>query len=87
MKIKSGYILKQVANQTIVVPTGTEAMNFNGIINLNDSGKLLFQSLQQECETDDLVQILMTHYEVDRDTAKKDVLSFVKVLQEKHLLV
>jgi hypothetical protein len=32
MKVKSGYVLKSVAGQYIVVPTGTEAINFNGYL-------------------------------------------------------
>jgi hypothetical protein len=34
MKIKNNYVLRTVANEHIVVPIGTEAVNFNGVLSL-----------------------------------------------------
>ena len=48
MKVKSEYILRELAGQNIVVPIGSEAVNFNGVITLNNSGKRLFKKLKEE---------------------------------------
>lgn len=38
MKIKSGFAKRNIAGSEIVVPVGNKAMEFNGMITLNESG-------------------------------------------------
>ena len=45
MKIKEGYILRNVAGSFVVVPIGEAASEFNGMMNLNDTGAFLFEKL------------------------------------------
>ena len=86
MKIKSDYKLRTIAGEHIVVPTGKEAVNFNGIITLNNSGKHLFETLQLGATKETLIEKLMDVYEVDQATAQKDVEAFIKILESKNLL-
>ena len=62
MKVKSEYILRELAGQNIVVPVGSEAVNFNGIVTLNNSGKRLFKKLQEESSKEELIELLLEHY-------------------------
>lgn len=86
MKIKKEYILRELAGENIVVPIGTEAVNFNGIITLNDSGKRLFKLLQLGAEKDQLIELILTHYEVDLEQANKDVDVFIEKLLRNNIL-
>lgn len=85
MKIKQGYILKHVANQHIVVPVGEEAINFNGLLNLNESGVLLFEKLQEGTTLEALLKLLKETYEVDDKRALEDIESFINILKSKNL--
>ena len=78
MRIKEGFMLREAAGETVVVPFGEEALNFQGIISLNETGALLWKELEQGCEKKDLVQALLDEYEVDAETAEKDVNEFLK---------
>lgn len=78
MKIKNGYMQREVAGEAVVVPTGEATLNFQGIISLNETGALLWKELEQGCEKKDLVQALLDEYEVDAETAEKDVNEFLK---------
>ncbi|MFR2407169.1 MAG: PqqD family protein [Eubacterium callanderi] len=78
MKIKNGYMLREVAGEAVVVPTGEATLNFQGIISLNETGALLWKELEQGCEKKDLVQALLDEYEVDAETAEKDVNEFLQ---------
>lgn len=86
MKIKKGYVLREVANQYIVVPTGNEALNFNGIITLNKTGKFLWELLQTPQTKETLVSSLLAHYNVTHDVANVDVEEFINNLQKKNIL-
>ncbi|MDI6453303.1 PqqD family protein [Peloplasma aerotolerans] len=86
MKIKKGYVLKNLSNKHIVVPVGEEAINFSGLITLNESGKLLFETLGNDVSLDDLVSKLLDAYEIDEETARKDATAFVDKLRGKQII-
>jgi sensor domain CHASE-containing protein len=86
LKIKSDYILRELAGQNIVVPVGSEAVNFNGIITLNNSGKRLFKKLQEESSKEELITLLLEHYEVRQEQAKSDVEAFLLKLESNNIL-
>lgn len=87
MKIKDTYVLRSIADEHIVVPTGQEGINFNGVLTLNASGKLLFETLQKGATIDDLKAVLLATYEVDETTAQKDVEKFIKKLDSKDIII
>jgi len=77
MRIKEGYVLKEVAKEFIVVPVGDEAINFNGILTLNKTAKLLFETLLNDVEIKDLVKVLLDKYDIDEEQAlRKNLLLF-----------
>lgn len=78
MKTKSGFILRAVGDNYIIVPVGAEAQKFNGIIKLNSTGKFLWEMLEKGTSEEELVKALVAEYETDEETAKKDVEAFVK---------
>lgn len=86
MKIKAGYVLREVADQIIVVPTGQAAINFNGVITLNKSGKLLWETLTNNVSFDGLVNVLLEKYEVSKEQASRDVLEFLETLRKHNIL-
>ena len=80
MKIKEGYLLRQVAGSSIIVAVGDEAVNFDGIKTLNETGAFLWNQIDSGKNEEDIVKALMNEYEVDEETAKTDVQEFVKLL-------
>jgi hypothetical protein len=85
MKLKEGFILRTVAGNTIVVPTGS-ALNLNMMISLNGVGRFLWEKLEKGAETEELVAALLEEYDVDEAKAKKDVEAFVEKLNENGFL-
>ena len=57
MKIKDGFLLRQVAGQTVVLPVGGD-LDLNMMITLNDTGAFLWEKLQAEIDEDGLVAAL-----------------------------
>ena len=85
MKLKEGFILRDVAGQTVVLPTGDE-LNLNMMITLNETGKFLWEKLEQETTEDALVSALLEEYDVDENTAKTAVAGFVGKLNNNGFL-
>ena len=86
MKIKDGFILRQVADSYIVVAVGDSVKEFNGIINLNETGAFIWGLFQKEASEEQVVSALLKEYDVDAETARKDVKIFVDKLKDKNLI-
>lgn len=86
MKIKEGYILREVAGYSVVVPIGDAAQSFNGMININDSGALLWRELEKGATEESLVQSLVSEYGIDVSEAKADVADFISKMREADLI-
>ncbi len=86
MKIKEGYILSTVAGENVVLPSG-DNMDLSIMITLNDSGKFLWEQLQEDKTEEDLLQAVIANYEdVDQEEAKGFIADFVAHLREYDLL-
>ena len=76
MKLKPDFLLREVAGETVVLPMGS-AMELNMMITLNETGKFLWQRLEQETDEDALVAALLEEYDVDEAAARTHVEAFV----------
>ena len=85
MKMKDGFLLRQVAGQTVVLPIGGD-MDLNMMITLNETGAFLWEKLQEETDEAALVAALLGEYDVDEATAKQAVADFVVKLNENGFL-
>ena len=85
MKLKQGFIMREIAGETIVVPSGDE-LNLNMMITLNDTGKFLWKRLETGADMDELVQDMLSEYDVDEQTARAGVERFVAKLHENGFL-
>ena len=87
MRITPGFVVRQIAGETIAVPSGPSAQSLSGLLALNGSGEFLFNLLQTEQTQESLVQALLDTYEVDADTACADVSEFLGILRENGILI
>lgn len=85
MKLKEGFILRKVADQTVVLPSGDE-LNLNMMITLNDTGAFLWKLLEQEQDENSLTAALLVEYDVDEAMASAAVTNFIKKLTEHDFL-
>lgn len=80
MKIKDGYILREVAGNNIIVAVGGESVTFDGIKTLNETGAFLWRNIEKGMNEESLVKVMLEEYEVDEETAKADVKEFILLL-------
>ena len=82
MKIKKGFVLRNVGGEFVVVPVGEMSKNFHGMINLNETGAFLWAFFTQEHTVDEGVQALLNEYDVEESVARADVEAFVQTITE-----
>ena len=77
MKIKEGFIKKNVGGADVVVAVGEASVGFNAMITLNGSAAYLWTLLENEVTEEELVTAMTEKYDIDADTARKDISAFL----------
>ena len=76
MKIKEGFVLRTICGQNVVSGEGLQQVNFSKLISLNDTAAYLWKAVEgKEFTEEDLVDLLLAEYEVERERAAADVAS------------
>lgn len=87
MRIKNGFVLREVAGQIMVIATGEASENFNGMIKLNTTGKEIWLGLQEGLSEADIALRLQEKYEVEPEKAVQDTKMFLEQMNEMGFLV
>ncbi len=82
MKIREGFILRDVADKTFVVAVGDLSKTFTGVITLNETGKAIWQLLASGATEEMVVDKLVEDFEdAQREIVEKDVKIFIEQLK------
>ncbi len=86
MKIKEGFVVREVAGTFLALATGDLSKVYNGSITLNSSAKFIFDCFLEDTTKEQVVQKMVENYDgLDEKTAKEAVDEFVKKLAEENL--
>lgn len=74
MKAKTGFNLRDVCGEHVIVAEGDENIDFSNLVAMNESSAYLWRKIQdlESFTIDDMARLLMEEYEVDRDIAVHD---------------
>ena len=86
MKIREGFLLRNVAGNNVVVPIGQATLDFNGMMSLNETGAFIFSKMLDGTTKEQLIEDLISEYEVEREIAQEDVDDFIKKVEGEGLL-
>lgn len=87
MKIKTGFELRDICGEKVVIATGIENIDFNQMIALNESAAYLWaQVVNQTFDAALLAQLLCKEYEVDEATALADAQNIINTWTQQGLL-
>lgn len=87
MKLNPAFVKRNIMGEIILVPTAQAAGVYNGLLALNEVGSFLFDLLPQTDDVDLLAEKVCEEFEVDRDTAHRDTLLFLKQLREQKVIL
>ena len=86
MKLYGEFIVRQVMDNIVAIPVGQAALRFNGMIMLNDVSRVIWESLQQETDLEQIVTAVTDAFEVSREEARTDIVEFLDKLRKIQLL-
>ena len=86
MIIKKELIKRQIAGDTVLVPVGRTVYDANGLFDLNELGSFIWDILPETSSAEAVLEAVLAEYEVDRETAEKDIAEFFARLEQLGIL-
>ena len=78
MKIKDGFVKREIMGETVVVPTGEAGKAVHGVIKLNATARVIWDAFEQGKTQEEAADALVSAFDVDREKALQDVEKIVK---------
>ena len=86
MKLRGEFVVRQVMDSIIAIPVGQTALQFNGMLLLNDVSKVIWDRLEQGAELAEIVTAVTDAFAVSQEEARADILEFLDKLRAAQLL-
>jgi len=87
MKIKKGFVLKEIAGSFVVVPVGDDLVDFSLMITTNETGAFIWNCLLEETDVKTVCEKLKTEYVGAADEElTDDINAFADLLFEHGIL-
>lgn len=86
MKLKKEFILREIAGEYILVPTGETTLNFNGLITVNELGAFIWNNIEKVNSEDDILKLILDEYEVEENIAREDLNEFLNKLKAAEII-
>jgi hypothetical protein len=86
MKIKKGFVLRNVVDEYMVMPTGENIAKFEGTAVLNEVSAFVFKQLENGISREDLLTAMLAEFDVDEATAARDLDALLAQFRELGLL-
>lgn len=85
MKIKDGFVLRQVAGSYIVMRLGGDN-SLGGMITLNETGALIWRAIDSGKNIDEIAAEITKEYDIDTETAKNDIAIFIDKMKKESII-
>lgn len=79
---KDEFCVREIGEETIILSETDDSIH-----NLDEIASVIYKMIDGKNSLDDILTILCNDYDVDQETAKKDLLEFVGELQEKGIII
>lgn len=86
MKKSSEFIIRQIADEYILVPTGTTSEHFNGMISMTETAVFIYEHIDKVDSFDELLTLFLKEFDIDEQTAYNDIVEFINHLLVNHMI-
>ena len=80
MKIKEGFVIRQVMGNHVVIATGAQSKNFHGMVKLNNTAAEIWEHIANGLSEEEICKVMLESYEVEESVLRADVQKTIKSL-------
>lgn len=78
--IKSKFVSREVGNELILVPLTDNVARMSELFTLNETGRFIWEHIGETTTLEDLKNAMTESFDIDRETAGKDIEAFLQQL-------
>ena len=89
LKVKEGFVLREVSGSYCIVVLGKASKKFNGIISLNEVGAFIFKNIESGIDVEDIIKKMLEEYDIPGNNdeekyekASNDVNKFINEMKK-----
>ncbi len=86
VKVKTGFVLRNIADEYMLMPTDENIAAYNGAVLLNEVSAFIWEKLQNPMSREDLLAAVLDEFETDEATASKDLDALLEKLNQLGLM-
>lgn len=86
MKVKDGFVLRDVAGQAVVIATGAASETFHGMVKLNATGAVIWRAVAEGRTAEEAAERLAGQFDVPVEQVKADVDGFIEKMRAEGFL-
>ncbi len=86
MKIKEGFILREVAGTFVIISSGDDNLDFKGVITVNEVGAFIWKGVEAGFSKEEIVEKILSEYDVTKEIASVDCDEFLEQLISKNII-
>lgn len=79
-------VTRKTGREYVLVPVANNIADMNSVYTLNETGAFIWEQIDGKKSVKDLIDALISEYEIDKETATEDVFSFIEDLN-KYLII
>ena len=70
-------VTRKTGSEYVLVPVANNIADMNSVYTLNESGAFIWELIDGKRNVEEIINTLTEEYDIDRDSAEKDVFSFI----------
>jgi methyltransferase-like protein len=75
-------VTRKTGNEYVLVPVANNIADMNSVYTLNETGAFIWELIDGKKDVEDLIEAVINEYDIDRETALTDVMSFIDNMSE-----
>ncbi len=79
-KKKNKFVVREMGNELILVPLAGNVAKMNEMFTMNETGKFIWENIEENTTSDDIIKMLTETFDVDETTAQHDLENFIERL-------
>jgi hypothetical protein len=79
--MKSKFVAREVGNELIIVPLSGNVAQMNELFTMNETAKFIWENINDKTGIEDIENAMTDTFDIDKETAKKDILVFLTQME------
>jgi methyltransferase-like protein len=78
----TSVVTRKTGNEYVLVPVANNIADMDSVYTLNETGAFIWEQIDGKRTIEEIIELLIHEYEIDNESAYKDVFEFVENMKK-----